>query len=1618
MAHEVGLGKSYILIGTAMERRRLGLSKKPMIVVPTNLVEQFRKDFIKAYPLANVLAAEKKSFKAQNRKEFTSRIATGDWDAVIIGDSQFSRIPTGSDLFAEFLNEELAEARAQLSEMKANREDYRTIKEIENAIEEIENDIHALADREAKDDTVNFEDLGVDNLLVDEAHRMKSLWFQTKMGRVRGVPRTKSKRALDTYIKTKYITRLNNGNGVVFSTGTPITNTMAEAWILSKFLDEGMLKEMGMQHFDSWAANFGETVTRAEGFPENPSKLRMMTRFAMFRNVPEAAALFRRVADVRYADDIPGFDRPKMKGGKMQPLVIQPSAAQLDYIQQLVHRASLVRGKPPVKGGDNMLVVTNDGRKAAIDMRMVDGNAEDDPESKLNQAAQLAARTYHESRDSKMTQLVMLDLREGAEGFDAYKELRRKMISLGVPEKEIAFIQDFDTSIKKQGLFNDVNDGKVAIVLGSTETLGVGVNVQRRLGQLLHIDAPWRPDGIEQRNGRAIRQGNLHSEVAVTPLVTEKTFDAYGWDLLKRKAEFIRQFMKGDPSVREIEDVDGRALNFDEISAIASGDVRLLQKMEMEQELTRLLSLKKAHTDQQFDNKMRVARLPEQIAAKRATVERLKADIKIRDENKLEKFGVTVDGKHYADRKEAGAAINDLFRKQLGKAGTIEVGKYAGFPLSIDSDGSRGFIGRHEFHKGLTDTDDKGNRQPSPLGTVQSMEGALRGLEAKVDNWQSALTRDEKELTDRKAASAAQPFQYSGKITELESKLSKLNHDLGINKMADDDAPPEEEKATDEDDEDTPDDLTMSFLGLQGIYNRIARLLNSKRTAAGGAAPPAKPPTTPPVAGIPMEPPGERRGAEPGEKAGNIRLDKLNTSDEVLDLIRDTAKTHEGRIEDQRRGVLKDANLKQRMREVGLDPEKLAKLKKGTALNEAEMQVAIGILLDKGDQVRAAAKKAQDDNSTANLLEAQRVHNEYVAIHAAVAGAKAESGRALRIQRVISEAFKAQNRSNYEKVMEALGGRHLSEEEARRLLQIPDNDTTALHRFLRDHAQYSTKDKITAYWINSILSGPRTQIRNILGNVLYGPPIQAPLRAAYGVIDPLMARMQGRPREFFTREAWYAAKGYAAGMLDGAARAAYIIKNGFDYDEAEKLEMPHGYQFSGKMAAFGMPGRALTAADAMFKTMAFRGEMYAQAVRKGMKEGLRGKELTSRVAELLDTPTPEMVDAAFKQSRFETFNSSPDKISRALINLRNQMGIVGTFVEPFISTPYNIVKTSGEMTPLGLGRLGNKDVRKGPEATKVLGKVLVGAAVMAMLAAMYENDRLTGAAPRSAVARDSFFNSGKQPFSVKIGNRWVAYNQATGPLALLAASAAAFGDAWKDGTAPTSKRIGQALATIGASIADQSMFTGISNLMDAIRDPMGKGSQLFESVAQGFVPFSALDRNVQQALDNKVRSPQGIYERLISGLPILSKNVPAKVDTLGREVERRGGSGMAAFLPSPIPEDIAVSPVDAELSRLADKGLRLPGFVSNKLSLGNQKEQLSREERTEYQKLRGGLLRQVLEAMISDPEYKAMTDSEKISEIESMTHAAENAARERYQATIFERRQQRPSAGVPLEGPQ
>jgi N12 class adenine-specific DNA methylase len=1638
LAHEVGLGKTYIMGAVAAEWRRLGLKKKPLIVFPTHLVPQNSGDLMRLYPGANYLIADEDSFDTMNRKEFLNRIVTGDWDAVIIGDSQFGKMPPGQAIATETTQAMLDEARDKYEEAKDNG-DRETVKVVETQIANFEAQLERYQAQEKKDDVIPFNETGVDGLIVDEAHRLKSLPFPTKMGRVRGIPQTKSQRSLDSYIKAQYVTRINNGNGVVFATGTPVTNTIAEAWIMMKFLDEDNLRSLGMQNFDAWAATFGQSETKAEGSPEDPSKLRMITRFSKFDNLAQLAQMFRRTADVKFADD-KGIElsRPGMVGGKMQARETEPSPALLNFIESLVSRAALVRGKKPGKGEDNMLVITGDGRKAALDMRMVDASAEDDPDSKLNQAAQDIANLYHDSRDRKTTQLVGMDFREGEGGFDSYEDLRKKLMGLGIPKNEIAFMQDYKTAAKKQKLFAQVNKGDIAVVIGHSDTLGVGVNVQRKLGAIHILAPPYRPDQVEQVIGRGIRWGNENKEVVVRNHVTKRSYDVYLWDVLTRKAEFIKSLLKGETDIGDIGDLSKTSMNYAEMKAAASGDQRLFRKIELESTLHRLEMVHSAYRDQQFDNRAKIAQLPERIDTTRKLLDATRADRTTWDA-RPEKFQMTVGKKVYSDRKEAGAALNSALQSTYDKG--MRLGEYAGFQIysgTPETTGRTGYLRgarSWDFKMGQGEPNEKGDIEASPAGTIQSIETIGRKIVNAEQDFHERIPRLTQELEDRREQ-LQKPFDKQKELDKAHGELDKLNTELGF-KNAIDQNQDDGDDGQDEPQE-SPDDLTQSFLGLQNIYNRISQAIRRMRarnaavSAGGGGAgvPPRRP-----EEGLPMEPEEPRRGAEPGEKAINIRLDKLNTSDEVLDLIRNVAKTHTARIQAQRRGRLSDAQLKQRMGEVGLDPEKLAKLKKGTALNEAEMQVAIGIMLDKGEQVREAAHRAAEANSTENLLELQRLENEYVAIQAAVSGAKAESGRALRIQRMVSEAFRSQNKGNYERVLDALGGRGLTEKQREKLLQIPEDDKVALARFLRDTAKFTTPQKVVAYWVNNILSSPRTIQRKLLGDAAMAA-LAVPERFVRGALDPAIARMQGRPREFFARDALAQTLAYLKSIPAGVRAGSFIVANGFDLQDATELDMPFRYELPGGLA-MNWPTRLLAGATAMFKTMHFKSALAGLAMRTAIKEGLKGDAIGERATELVNDPLPGMINQAWDEARTLSLVEQPDRTLRSLLSFRENflkipedVPLVGglapmRFVVPFATIGWNIAKNAFRYSPAGVARLGRKEVREGPEASNVLAQALVGSLIMAAIAAWAADGNITAGAPKSAQDRDAFFRSGKQPYSLKIGNHWVRYTAGWGPVALMIAAVGGWYDSFKDGgQQPNSDKIQEVAAGLGNAITDQTFFRGIQNLDQAVSDPKRYGQQFLTEIASGMIPFSGFDRTWAEALDPEIREPQGFAERIKSGLPIFSRDVPPRLDALGRPSIRRGGTGGEAFLPAPIPEDVPESNIDSELARLHDLGLRNPGFTGRFLTVQNTKIPMSRQEQNEYLGMRGNVLRGVLDEMFKSPDYQALNDQDKISEVQEAIRDVDNFARGEMISRLIERRlgpeqgQQQPQAGtLPMGAP-
>ena len=650
LAHVVGAGKTWSMAAAAMEMRRLGLAKKPMFVVPNHLVEQWGAEFLKLYPQARLFIAGKEHFANGNRQRAMARIASGAYDAVIVSHRSFEFLPVSDKLFKGFVEKQVEELEAAILEAKAEKGDSRRlVKELEKAKKRFVAKLKERADRERKDDAIAFEELGVDQIFVDEADLYKNLFYTTKMNRIAGLPNSESNRAFDMFMKTRYLREMNGGRGVVFATGTPISNTMAEMYTMLRYLAPDLLKERGVAHFDAWTANFAEAVTALELAPDG-SGYRMHTRFAKFINLPELLSMFRTFADVQTADML-NLPRPAVAGGKPQVAAAAASEPLKAFIKTLIARAERLRTSGVDPSIDNMLKITGEGRKAALDMRLTGAIAEPDGDTKLSLAAGRVRNIWAETSASRSTQLVFCDLSTPDPArFNVYDELRTMLIEAGVPEAEIAFIHDAESDAEKKLLFDSVNAGRVRILIGSTEKMGAGTNVQRRLAALHHLDAPWRPRDIEQREGRILRQGNLNGEVRIFRYVTEGSFDAYMWQTLETKARFIQQVMNGQTSVRSAEDLDGGALTYAEIKAIASGNPAVMEKVKVDTEVRKLDQLRAAHLNQQHSIRLQLRSLPVEIRERQERIERLSADAATRDGHAGEEFSLKVGNRVFSGK--------------------------------------------------------------------------------------------------------------------------------------------------------------------------------------------------------------------------------------------------------------------------------------------------------------------------------------------------------------------------------------------------------------------------------------------------------------------------------------------------------------------------------------------------------------------------------------------------------------------------------------------------------------------------------------------------------------------------------------------------------------------------------------------------------------------------------------------------------------------------------------------------------------------------------------------------------------------------------------------------------
>ncbi|MEK7325366.1 MAG: hypothetical protein AAB217_08955, partial [Chloroflexota bacterium] len=643
LAHLVGSGKSFAMIGAGMELRRMGLRQKVMHTIPNHMLEQYGADLVKMYPSANVLLLGGDELSPQKRALTMSRIATGDWDAVVVTHGALEKLPISDKTFESFVGGEIAELRGFLTDVEAEETDEGgrrgkkkspTVKEIEKQIKRLEAKLEERRNADKKDTTITWEELGVDQLFVDEADKFKNLFFPTRRRGIPGIGGTESGRAFDLFMKTQYLMRRNGGmKGLVFSTGTPIANSVSEMYTLQRYLDYDGLKAKGLGHFDGWATMFGDTVTGIEMKPTGGG-YRQMTRFARFNNVPELKKMFMKFADIQVDPEALGLPRPRLEGGKATGVSAPASPRLKKYISSLVTRAENLGHVDPRE--DNMLKITGDGRKAALDMRLVNPGAEDDPASKLNKAVDNIFEIYQNTTGVEtpgvggkqdMAQLVFCDLgvpkkkgekRDDDTGFDVYNDIRKKLTRKGVKPEEIAFIQDYDSDDKKFALFQKVNAGQVRVLIGSTEMMGAGTNAQRRLAALHHLDAPWRPRDVEQREGRILRQGNLNGQVKVSRYLTEESFDVYNWQLLERKARFIAQVMNRDLAERSVDDVDSAALSYAEMKALATGNPAIIEQVAVDSELRKLESLEKSDGARRWELRRKLASLPEEIQKARA----------------------------------------------------------------------------------------------------------------------------------------------------------------------------------------------------------------------------------------------------------------------------------------------------------------------------------------------------------------------------------------------------------------------------------------------------------------------------------------------------------------------------------------------------------------------------------------------------------------------------------------------------------------------------------------------------------------------------------------------------------------------------------------------------------------------------------------------------------------------------------------------------------------------------------------------------------------------------------------------------------------------------------------
>ena len=777
LAHKVGAGKTFEMVAAAQENKRLGLCQKSMFVVPNHLVGQWASEYLRLYPSANILVTTKRDFETGNRKKFCGRIATGDYDAVIIGHSQFEKIPMSIGRQREQLEKQLDDIEHGIDDVQASKGEQFTVKQLMKTRKAIKTKLEKLNDTKRKDTVIDFEQLGVDRLFIDESHFYKNLYLYTKMRNVGGIAQTEAQKSSDLFMKCRYLDEITGNRGTVFATGTPVSNSMVELYSVQRYLQYDTLAQNGLQHFDSWASTFGETVTALELAPEG-TNYRAKTRFAKFYNLPELMQMFREVADIQTADmlklPVPTVNYHNIK--------TKPSEIQTEMVASLAKRAEKVRARLVEPNIDNMLKITNDGRKLALDQRMIDPMLPDDPESKVNACVDNVYRIWEEHADTKATQLVFCDLstpkNDGT--FNVYDDMREKLIARGIPAEQIRFIHEATTDAQKKELFGKVRSGEVRVLFGSTPKMGAGTNVQDRLIAIHNLDCPWRPSDLEQRQGRIERQGNMFPEVEVYRYVTEQTFDAYLYQLVESKQKFISQIMTSKSPVRSAEDVDEVALSFAEVKMLATGDARFKEKMDLDIQVSKLRVLKQSYLSEHYDLEDRVLKYyPQTIKEYEERIAGYENDAALVEQHKPQgedKFcPMTLKGMTYTEKADAGEMLLAICKDYPMSAAT-EIGSYRGFRIEIYYD----TVNAHYCMNLCGKAKHKVDLGADALGNLTRIENELSKLPARLE---AAKTKKAETIAQLETAKEEikKPFAFEDELKEKTERLNALNIELNLN---------------------------------------------------------------------------------------------------------------------------------------------------------------------------------------------------------------------------------------------------------------------------------------------------------------------------------------------------------------------------------------------------------------------------------------------------------------------------------------------------------------------------------------------------------------------------------------------------------------------------------------------------------------------------------------------------------------------------------------------------------------------------------------------------------------------------------------------------------------------